>query len=60
VSLLTIADLQSRGFDLSEDSLRRLEAVGQFPRRVRLSPRRSAWIADEVNEWLAARAAERE
>jgi prophage regulatory protein len=33
----------------------RLEAVGQFPTRVRLGACRVAWYADEVEEWIGSR-----
>lgn len=33
----------------------RLEAVGDFPMRVRLSQNRVAWWSDEVEDWLASR-----
>lgn len=40
---------------LSRSSIYRLEALGNFPRRVKLSERASAWKASEVVQWLAAR-----
>jgi prophage regulatory protein len=33
----------------------RLEAAGQFPKRVRLGACRVAWYADEVEEWIDSR-----
>jgi prophage regulatory protein len=33
----------------------RLEAAGQFPRRVRVGGNRVAWRASEVAEWIDAR-----
>lgn len=38
----------------------RLEKRGQFPRRVRVGANRVAWLLSEIEEWIAARAAERE
>jgi prophage regulatory protein len=40
---------------LSKSTVYRLEALGQFPRRVKLSERASAWRASEVTRWLADR-----
>jgi prophage regulatory protein len=44
----------------SKPHLRRMEHEGKFPRRVRLSPFRIAWVEAEIQSWLAARAAERD
>jgi prophage regulatory protein len=43
----------------SEQQIRRLEAAGKFPRRVRLGANRVAWLKDEVEQWLAVRVLER-
>lgn len=40
---------------LSKSSIYRLEALGNFPKRVKLSERASAWKASEVTRWLAER-----
>lgn len=45
------------GLPWSRVHLRRLEAAGKFPRRVRLGYRTVAWNADEIDEWAEARAA---
>jgi prophage regulatory protein len=37
----------------------RLEAAGQFPKRVRLGIGRVGWIEQEVEDWLQERAATR-
>ena len=39
----------------SPNHLRRLEAQGDFPRRVRIGANRIAWLRDEVEAWLADR-----
>lgn len=39
--------------------LARLETAGLFPRRVKLSACRVGWVESEVNDWIAARVAER-
>ena len=38
----------------------RLEAIGQFPKRVRLGAGRVGWVEGEVQDWLRARIAERD
>ncbi len=40
---------------LSKSTIYRLEALGVFPKRVKLSTRASAWKASEVARWLAER-----
>ena len=39
----------------SPQHLRRLEAKGEFPRRIRIGANRIAWLQNEVEEWLNAR-----
>ncbi len=39
----------------SPNHLRRLEAQGDFPRRVRVGANRIAWLRAEVEAWLAGR-----
>jgi prophage regulatory protein len=40
---------------LSKSSIYRLEALGVFPRRVKLSERASAWKLSELSQFLAER-----
>ena len=40
---------------LSEDTVRRLELVGQFPARLRLSPGTTGYRLSEVMEWMKSR-----
>lgn len=58
--LLSREDLLELGIRYSREHIRRLEAEGKFPRRVRLSPGRIAWMFNEVMAWLNDRAEERE
>lgn len=37
----------------------RLEAAGEFPKRVKLGACRVAWVAEEVETWIEARIANR-
>ena len=52
-------DLVKRGIALSDRQLRRLEAQGQFPGRVKLSRSRIVWIESEVDQWERERNAAR-
>ncbi len=38
----------------------RLEKAGQFPKRVELGPGAVGWVAEELQEWIKARVAERD
>ena len=40
---------------LSRSSIYRLEALGNFPKRVRLSERATAWREEQVLEWRDTR-----
>jgi len=48
------------GVPYSFAHIARLEAAGQFPKRVRLGACRVAWIAEEVAAWIDERIATRE
>ena len=39
----------------SQNHLRRLEAKGQFPKRIRIGANRVAWLRDEVETWIEDR-----
>ncbi|MBP2229636.1 prophage regulatory protein [Azospirillum agricola] len=39
--------------------LRRLEAKGEFPRRVKIGARSVGWVESEIDEWIATRVAKR-
>jgi predicted DNA-binding transcriptional regulator AlpA len=49
-------DLKSLGISYSDTSLRRLEALGQFPKRVKMGPRRIAWRKVDIDQYIAERA----
>jgi prophage regulatory protein len=38
----------------------RLEKAGRFPRRIKLGPNSVGWIAEEIDEWIRERIAERD
>jgi prophage regulatory protein len=44
-----------KGIPLSSRQLKRLENAGRFPRRVRLSANRVAWIESEIDQWCSDR-----
>lgn len=44
----------------SPQHIARLEAAGQFPKRVRLGANRVGWVEDEVLDWLQIRIDRRE
>ncbi len=52
-TVLTYADLRSRGVTLSIVSLWRLEREGKFPKRFNLSANRVAWLASEIDAWIS-------
>jgi prophage regulatory protein len=58
--LLTRSDLRGLGIHYSPAHLLRLEGASRFPRRVRLSTLRVAWLQEEVLGWIEQRAAERD
>lgn len=40
---------------LCDKTIYNLEQRGEFPRRIALSPRRVAWVLQEVEAWLSSR-----
>src|SRR3984893_7624996 len=47
------------GVPYSFAHIARLEAAGQFPKRIRLGACRVAWLAEEVQDWIDERGASR-
>jgi prophage regulatory protein len=60
INLVPPHGLKARGITYSRFQLWRLEQEGRFPKRVRISPARVAWVETEIDEWLAAKVAERD
>lgn len=58
VRLITRAELRSI-VPYTPQHILRLEKRGLFPRRVQVGANRVAWLLSEVEEWVAARVAER-
>jgi prophage regulatory protein len=47
------------GLNLSNSTMLRLEAAGQFPKRIRIGAHSVAWLASEIHEHIAKLAADR-
>lgn len=58
--LLTRGDLPRLGINISNSTMLRLEAAGQFPKRIRIGAHTVAWLASEIHEHIAMLAADRE
>ena len=58
--LLTFPQVQAKGVPWCRDHLRRKAKAGEFPATVSLSDSRIAWIEEEIDAWIAERAAQRE
>lgn len=54
-SRLMFSDETAELIGYSKQHLRRMEAIGQFPRRFRLGANRVAWLRAEVEQWLSDR-----
>jgi prophage regulatory protein len=59
ITLIGQEGLKERGIYYSRSHLWRLEAVGRFPRRVKLGNGRVAWVRYEVDDYLCSLAAAR-
>ena len=60
--IITFKELKSvKGIPFSREHIRRLEADGKFPKRVRLAPGGDyyGYVEKEIDEYLVARAADR-
>lgn len=53
--LLSYDELAPMGIRYSRPHLIRMEAKGQFPKRVLLSPGRIAWRKSDIEAWIANR-----
>ena len=57
--LLDRQGLKSRGITFCNAHLIRLENAGKFPRRLRITAGRVAWLAGEIDDWITSKAASR-
>ena len=46
--------------NLSLSTIKRLEKEGRFPRRIKVTQFRVAWLASEIDDWIGQRVAERD
>jgi prophage regulatory protein len=60
MKLLDRKALQERGIRYSPEHLWRLWTTGKFPRPMKLSRSRNAWLESEIDAWLEARVADRD
>ncbi|MFA6901460.1 MAG: AlpA family phage regulatory protein [Gallionellaceae bacterium] len=54
VSVLRKPEVEQRT-GLSPSSIDRLEAAGNFPKRMQLSPNTVGWLSSELDEWIKGR-----
>lgn len=60
-ALLSYADLrEKKGIPFSRVHIWRMIEAGDFPKPIHLSKQRKAWIESEIDDWIAAKVAERE
>jgi prophage regulatory protein len=52
---LIVADEIAQRIPYSQNQLRRLEAEGSFPKRVRIGANRVAWVRQEIDDWIETR-----
>jgi prophage regulatory protein len=52
---LILSDEISKLIPYSQNHLRRLEAKGQFPKRIRIGANRVAWVESEIDSWIEDR-----
>jgi prophage regulatory protein len=57
--LLDYADLRARGIKYSRPHLWRMWNTGQFPKPVKVSPQRNAWLESDIDAWIENLVAER-
>ncbi|MGR9136892.1 helix-turn-helix transcriptional regulator [Rhizobium leguminosarum] len=48
-------ELKAKGVTISRATLWRLIKKGQFPKPIKQSPSRNAWLESEVDEWMRSR-----
>lgn len=58
--LIDYEGLRAKGITLSRVQLWRNERDGKFPKRVRMSAARHAWVESEIDDFIAARIAARD
>jgi prophage regulatory protein len=60
MKLIPYSDLkEKKGIKYSRAHVSRLEKADKFPKHVNLGPQSIGWLESEVDDWIAAKAAER-
>ena len=60
MKLIPYGDLkEKKGIKYSRVHVSRLEKANKFPKHVNLGPQSIGWLDSEVDDWIAAKAAER-
>ena len=54
-----LKSLRDRGIKYSRPHLWRMWNAGQFPRPVKVSPQRNAWLEADIDAWIESLVAER-
>jgi prophage regulatory protein len=57
--LLDYTDLRARGIKYSRPHLWRMWTAGLFPKPVKVSPQRNAWLESDIDEWIENLVADR-
>ncbi len=52
-------DTTSKQVSLGKSTVLAWEAVGKFPRAVRLSPTKRVWLREDINNWIISKHADR-
>ena len=59
--ILRFPELRSlKGIDYSRVHIDRLEKAGKFPKRLHLGENSVGWLEDEIDAWIAGKAAARD
>jgi predicted DNA-binding transcriptional regulator AlpA len=58
--LVDYEGLQKRGIRYSRPHLWRLWTTGKFPKPIKLSASRNAWLEADIDAWIKARISERD
>jgi prophage regulatory protein len=59
-TLIEYGRLKEKGVSYGKCRLWQLEAENKFPKRVRLSAVRVAWVESEIDQWIADRITQRD
>jgi prophage regulatory protein len=52
--VLRLSDVLAR-VGLCRSQIYRMEALGKFPARIKLTPRSTAWLEADIEQWISAR-----